>query len=70
MLDVILSIMLAFFLIGTPVLLYASWVDEYFGIIKQPRPKYPQFANWLTDKAQQLSHGGDKRAVVLRLVRN
>ena len=48
MLNMVFLLMLGFFLVGTPVLLYASWLDEWFGIIKRPQPKQPQFADWLS----------------------
>jgi hypothetical protein len=69
MMDVIFFVMLALFLIGTPVLLYASWADEYFAIIKQARPKQPQFANWLCGKADKLAQEREERGAVLVLVR-
>jgi len=62
MLNLVFFLMLGLFLVGTPVLLYAGWIDEYFGIIKQTHPRHPQFANWLI-KAQW-RHGRPVLALV------
>ena len=69
MLNLVFLVMLGLFLIGTPVLLYVSWVDEYFRIIRRTQPKQPQFANWLGDKAQHPARDREARATVLVLVR-
>jgi hypothetical protein len=65
MLNLVFFLMLGLFLVGTPVLLYASWADEYFGIIKRTQPRQPQFANWLGSQTQTLSAGEERRVLVL-----
>ena len=67
MVNMVFLLMLGFFLVGTPVLLYASWLDEWFGIIKRAQPKQPQFTAWLSRKPD-LKNAAERR-VTLMLVR-
>ena len=68
MLNLVFLLMLGSFLIGTPVLLYASWFDEWFVIMKRVQPKQPQFADWLIRGTEAAKDSKDRR-VRLVLVR-